>query len=165
MASAATDETRKLWDMIRHIRVCMMTTIEEDGSLRSRPMAGIQDEFAGELWFFTSATSHKTLEIAGHDQINLSYADPRDQSYVSVSGKADLVTDRTLIAEKWTEPVRVWSPKGPDDPDLALLRVAVDRAEYWDSPSATMTYLYGYAKARLTGEASRPGENAKIDLG
>src|SRR3546814_4736602 len=53
----------------------------------------------------------------------------------------------------------LWFPKGLDDPDLALLRVAVEKAEYWDSPSAAMTYLYGYAKSRLTGRPPKGGEN------
>ncbi|MDQ3122831.1 MAG: pyridoxamine 5'-phosphate oxidase family protein [Actinomycetota bacterium] len=32
----------------------MMTTVEADGSLRSRPMWTQGDEFDGSLWFFTS---------------------------------------------------------------------------------------------------------------
>src|SRR3546814_13149145 len=64
----------------------------------------------------------------------------------------------------WSEAVRVWFPKGLDDLDLALLRVTVEKAEYWDSPSATMTYFYGYAKSRLTGKPPDGGGNAKLKL-
>lgn len=164
MGTHSRDEAKKLWSMIKDIEVCMLTTVEEDGSLRSRPMAGQQDEFEGTLWFFTRASSHKTMEVAGHHQVNLSYADPDDQEFVSVSGPAELVRDRTKARELWSEPLRTWFPKGLDDPDLALLRVTVEKAEYWDSPSATMVYLYGYAKARLTGQSPKPGDNAKLDF-
>jgi hypothetical protein len=55
-----------------------------------------------------------------------------------------------------------WFPQGPDDPEVALLKVSVDQAEYWDSPSSTMVYAYGYVKAKLTGQSPDPGDNAKI---
>lgn len=162
MASSAKDEAKKLWEMIRDIHVCMMTTTDDDGTLRSRPMVGMQDEFEGELWFFTRASAHKTAEVDAHRQVNLSYADPNDHRFVSVSGPAELVHDRDRIRELWSAPLRTWFPKGSDDPDLALLRVRVDKAEYWDSPSGAMVYAVGYAKARLTGKPPHPGDNAKL---
>ncbi|HRX82557.1 MAG TPA: pyridoxamine 5'-phosphate oxidase family protein, partial [Pirellulaceae bacterium] len=33
----------------------------------------------------------------------------------------------------WTEELRDWFPVGPSDPDLALIQVDVEEAEYWDS--------------------------------
>lgn len=158
------DEAKKLWELIKDIEVCMMTTIDGDGSLRSRPMWSMQNEFEGELWFFTRASAHKNLEIDAHHQVNLSFADPEDQDYVSISGSAALVRDPDKARELWSEPLRTWFPKGVDDPDLALLRVTVDKAEYWDSPSSAMVYLYGYAKARLTGKPPHPGDNAKLNF-
>src|SRR3546814_4953217 len=71
MATQTGDEAKKLWEMIGDIRICMMTTIDDDGSLRSRPMAGVQDEFEGELWFFTRASSHKAQEVESHRRVNL----------------------------------------------------------------------------------------------
>lgn len=156
--------TRKLWDMIDGIQFAMLTTTDEDGTLRSRPMAAVNDRFDGDLWFFTRASSHKTFEIDRHHEVNLAYSDPDRQNYVSVSGTAELIRDRAKAEELWKEPIRTWFPKGTDDPDLALLRVRVHSAEYWDSPSSAMVYAYGYVKARLTGEPPHPGENRKLDL-
>jgi general stress protein 26 len=69
------------------------------------------------------------------------------------------------IKDKWSEPLRTWFPEGKDDPQLALIRVHPERGEFWDSPSSTVMYLYGYAKAALTGAS--PTELAdvrKVDL-
>lgn len=160
-----SDEVQKLADMIKDCRIAMLCTVDEDGSLRSRPMATIDPEdFDGTLWFFTSAGSHKVLEVKEHQAVNVAYAQPDDQHYVSVSGNASLVRDKARLKELWKEPMRTWFPKGLDDPDIALLRIEVTRAEYWDSPSSAMVYAYGYLKARLTGERANPGENKKIDF-
>lgn len=158
-------DAARLWDMIKDIKICMVTTREPDGSLRSRPMASQQNAFTGELWFLTRAGSAKVEEIESHHDVNLSFVDQDKQRYVSVSGSASLVRDRELITQHWSEMARIWFPDGPADPRLALLRVAVHKAEYWDGPTSAMVVAYDYAKARLTGKPQRVGENVKLDLG
>lgn len=156
-------KVRKLWDLIRDIRVAMLTSMDGD-VLRSRPMVASQREFGGELWFFTRAHSHKVAEVTAEDRVALSYADPSNETYVSISGRAALDREPATIAEHWSEVMRTWFPKGKDDPEIALLRVTVEQAEYWDAPSSTMVHAYGYAKAVLTGRSPHPGDTAKMDL-
>jgi hypothetical protein len=61
--------------------------------------------------------------------------------------------------------LKAWFPDGLGDPDLALLRVRVEKAEYWDAPSSKMVQLAGFVKAIVTGQrADDLGENEKIDL-
>jgi hypothetical protein len=45
---------------------------------------------------------------------------------------------------------------------VALLKVTVEAAEYWDAPNSMMVHAYGYVKAALTGEPPHPGENRKV---
>ena len=158
-----TDDTAKLWDLIKTVEIAMLVT--EDGEhLRSRPMAMSQKSFDGTLWFFTSVSSHKVTEVAEDHRVNLSFAHPGKQDYVSVSGRANLVQDRTAIDEHWSEATRVWFPKGKDDPNLAMLKVTVQQAEYWDAPSSAMLHAYGYVKAVATGKAPEPGGHGTIKL-
>ena len=154
----------KVWSMIRDTRVAMLTS-EDNGSLRSRPMVAAQTEFDGHLWFFTRAGSRKVAEVEQEEHVCVSYADPKQENYVSLSGTAHLVRDRAAIDQHWGESVRVWFPKGKDDPEIAMLRVDVDHGEYWDAPSSAMLHLYGYVKARMTGEAPHPGGHAQVNLG
>jgi general stress protein 26 len=153
---------RKLDELIENIRVAMLTTVEEDGSLRSRPMAAPKMAFQGELWFFTSADAPKVAESQQHRQVNVSFADPERHDYVSVSGSASLLYDRQKMEELWSPWFSMWFPQGLKDPNLALLKVDVEKAEYWDAPSSTMVHLYGVVKATLTGKAPRAGEHAKL---
>jgi general stress protein 26 len=153
---------RKLGEMIKDIRVAMLTTMDEDGSLRSRPMAVPQVAFEGELWFLTGADAPKVEEAQQYHQVNVSFADPQHQCYVSISGTATLVRDRQKLEELWSPWLRTWFPQGLDEPNLALLKVEVEKAEYWDASSSTMVQLYGVVKATLTGKAPQAGEHAKL---
>jgi general stress protein 26 len=154
----------KLAGLIKDIEFAMLTTAEEDGSLRSRPMATQRAEFDGDLWFFTHASAPKVGEVERERQVNVAYAAPDDNRYVSVSGRAQVVRDRAKIEELWSAPLKAWFPGGKDDPDIALLRVTVERAEYWDSPSSAVAHAVGFVKAVATGQTYQPGENEKIDL-
>lgn len=166
MADTDSNENinKKLHDLIKDIRFAMLTTVEEDGTLRSRPMATQEFEFDGDLWFFTAAHAPKVDEVQHNQHVNVSYAEPKDQKYVSISGTAQLVRDRAKIEELWNPLFKAWFPQGLDDPELALLKVSVDKAEYWDSPSSKVVRLVGFAKALLTGkQIGNPGDNAKIE--
>lgn len=161
-----SEDIKKLGELIKDIKIAMLTTVDEDGSLRSRPMATQKTEFDGDLWFFTRASAPKVEEIEKHYDVNVSYADPGSNSYVSVSGKAVLLHDLAKTKELWNPLLKAWFPKGLEDPELALLRVKVENAEYWDSPSSTMVQLAGYVKAIATGHTYKasPGEHEKISL-
>ena len=162
--SDRTGDIKKLHDMVKDIRFAMLTTVEEDGTLRSRPMATQEFEFDGDLWFFTSADATKVNEVQHEHHVNVSYAEPKDQKYVSVSGTAQLIRDKSKIEELWNPLFKAWFPEGLNDPQLSLLKVSVDKAEYWDSPSSKVVRLLGFAKALVTGkQIGNPGDNAKIE--
>jgi general stress protein 26 len=161
---ANENDTEKLAKLIKGIRVAMLTTQDDDGTLRSRPMeTQSEKEFDGTLWFFTPLASHKVHEVEREHQVNLSYAAPDDNRYVSVSGLASISRDRAKIDELWSPALKAWFPKGKDDPDVALLKVDVSKAEYWDSPSSTLVKLAGFTKAVLTGQRYEAGENKKLN--
>jgi general stress protein 26 len=154
----------KLAELIKDIRVAMMTTVGDDGTLHSRPMATQDAVFDGHLWFFTSSKSLKAHEVQRDQHVNLSYADPEHERYVSVSGRAEMVRDRKRVEELWNPIHKAWFPRGLDDPELALMRVTIEKAEYWDSPSSTMVQIAGFVKAMVSGERYEPGEHRKITI-
>ncbi len=158
------ENVQRLAELIKDIRVAMMITVMPDGSLRGRPMATQRTEFDGQLWFFTALDSMKVDEVREQQRVNLSYADPDNQRYVSISGRASVVTEPAKVRELWHPAYEAWFPLGLDDPNLGLICVEVDRAEYWDAPSSKMVHLVGFVKAALTGERYEPGENRKIEL-
>lgn len=164
-----TDDLKRLAQSLADIKFTMMTTIGSDGCLYSRPMATLsldQDNFDGKLWFFTEKNSAKVESIEADQHVNLAYAAPEDQRYVSVCGRASLVEDREKIRELWSPTMKAWFPEGIDDPSIALLCIEVETAELWDSPPSKVVQLVGMAKAMATGERYKGEKHREhFDLG
>ena len=157
-------DIEKIERLIDGIKTAMLTTEGEDGRLRSRPMATQPIDPRGSLWFFTNAHTAKIDEVRAHHQVNVSYCDPNDHRYVSISGSARIVREREKIEKLWKPAYATWLPKGRDDPDLALLEVRIEEAEYWDAPLSTMVVLFEFARGLLTGRPYEGGDHEKLDL-
>ena len=159
------DDLEKLRDLIKEIDFCMLTTVDEDGDLHSRPMSSNGEiDGDGDIWFFTNLSSHKVTEIARLPKVNVSFADTENQRYVSVSGTGQLVRDQKKIEALWKPEFKIWFPKGKDDPEIALLKVNLEKAEYWDSPSSTIGYALSFVSSLVTGKQPDMGENKKVEL-
>ena len=153
-------QANDLWEMIKPIKVGMLTT--EGPFIHARPMHLMQDEFNGTLWFFTSRTGDKIDEIQDNATVCVSFADPSKENYISTTGIAQLDTRRDKIEEFWNPFASAYFPKGKDDPDLALLRIDIHKAEYWDGDNSIVKDLFEIAKANITGEQPDMGDNRKV---
>ena len=160
------DASIKLKEKLEDTKLAMMTTRLVGGHLHSRPMYTTQVESTGVLWFFTSDKSGKIKELQNDNHVNLGYINEDDNLYVSVAGRAELVEDKAKMNDLWTPAMKAWFADGLDTPDIALLKITADHAEYWDTSSSTMVHLYGMAKAALTGESARgdAGEHEELDI-
>lgn len=156
------EELRRL---LKGIRFAMLTTLGEDGRFHSRPMATQEVERGGALWFFTGVSSRKVREVNLEPRVSLAYSDPDDNRYVSVWGNGKMVRDPAKAKELWSPALKAWFPKGLEDPELSLLRVDIEGAEYWDNPSSKLVQIVGFAKAVVTGQrATGLGEHGTLDL-
>ena len=164
-AKKSSAEFQKLREMLKDIDFCMLTTVDENNDLHSRPMSLNSDvDQEGNLWFFTSASSHKVSELTRTPKCNVSFAKPDDYRYVSITGTAELVRDKAKLEELWKPELKAWFPKGTDEPDIALLRVEVEKAEYWDNPGSTVAHVISFVSAIIKGKPADWGENKKLDL-
>ena len=151
-------------ELIRGIRVAMLTTVDGDGQLHGRPMATQDFDFDGTLWFFTAANSEKVAELGRDSRVSVAYADEPRSRYVSLSGAAHVVRDPRKMRELWKPILEAWFPGGLDDPELALLEVTVTGGEYWDAPSSRLVRLAGMVKGALTGSGMPAGEHGQVDV-
>ena len=157
-------ELNKVQEIIDSIEVGMLTTMQDDGDHKSRPMQTQKLDADGNLWFFSNRSSHKTEELQKHPSVNVAYADTNSQSYVSVVGKASVVDDPAIKEELWSPIAKAWFPKGLEDPELTVLKVEIKEAEYWDSSSSSMVQAYHIAKAIITGEQNDEGEHGEVKM-
>ena len=163
MTDSKQDSVKKLKELLEAIDFCMMTTID-GGQMRCRPMSTQAAEFDGEVWFFTRDNTHKMDEIAKDDRVCLGYSNPNDNTYVSVSGRGEISKDRAKMEELWNPILKAWFPDGLDDPNICLMKVTAEHAEYWDASSGKLVQLFGFVKALATGQEADYGENKKMDL-
>ncbi len=160
------ESLEKLASLVDDIEFAMLTTVDHDGSLRSRPM-GTQklERSTGTLWFFTSDDSPKSGEIHDDARVNVVYAKPDEHRYVSISGHGEITRDADKLAELWKPTLKAWFPKGLEDPHIALLKVSIEKAEYWDVDTSRMTQLRGLLESLLTGERPQGlAENRKLNI-
>ena len=163
--STTTDDRQKVWELIKDIKIALLVTSDHQSHLHGRPMAAMNKDFGGTLWFASREGTPKLDEIKDDGHVLLAYSEPKSQNYVSVSGHAVVVRDAAKVNALWSEAMRVWFPKGPNDPSIALIEVKVDSAEFWDAPSSAWVHAMGYAKARLTGEPPKDvGENKVVNF-
>nr|WP_315256383.1 pyridoxamine 5'-phosphate oxidase family protein [uncultured Duganella sp.] len=147
------DQINTIAAKVKHIRFGMFTTLDRDQALTSRPLTLQQIDGEGNMWFFTSDEADFTQDLALWQEVNISFSSPAEHLYVSVSGQAYLVRDRAKARELWNPLVRAWYPGGLDDPHLALIRVRIQTAEYWDASTSKMKQLVQLARTAVTGRA------------
>ncbi len=149
----------RLCKLIAHVSAAMLTNLDGEGNLVSRPMAPLEMDRDGAIWFFTDLRSSKVehLRVA-----NLSFTDPSRGTYVSVSGKGEVFTERARIDRLWTPFARPWFPEGPDSPHLGLLRITPATAEYWDASHCKMVHVFAMAASVVAGKPVGLGEHGTL---
>src|SRR5690606_3947406 len=140
-------------ELIKDIEVAMFTTISSDNKILSRPMQTQEVEFDGELWFLTMKDTDKYQEIAANPHVNLAYA---GKSYVSISGTAEFIEDEAKKKEYWSPVFDKMLDTSYDDPNVVLIKVDADSAEYWDSGN-TLKSVKTFVK-KLTNNETKKDE-------
>jgi general stress protein 26 len=141
-----------LEDRIGSLRFAMFTFRDEHDHLASQPMTKQDVDAEGGIWFFVHSATALWDSIAHQPEVNISFSDIDDSTYVSVSGTAERIVDRDKIRSMWNPMVQAWFPAGPEDQHAVLVRVVPHAAEYWDSNDSKMVRLFAVAKAAVTGK-------------
>jgi len=154
-------DTDRVWDLMKKIGFAMLVTRDGD-RLRSRPMSAYLEREENAIYFLTDARRHKDEEIARDPNVNLSFADAGSQKYVSLTGHAVVSNDRARIRELFSTPAKAWWASA-EDPNIRVLKITPDDAEFWDSPGSVISYVK-MAAAAVTGTRPDLGDNRKVSM-
>jgi general stress protein 26 len=158
------DSLEKLGKLINGMDIAMLTTRIGDGRLLSRPLRLQEFDEEGALWFITDRNSHKTEEIRLQPQVNASFASTEHNTYISIAGRASVVFDKARLSQLWTPAMMVFYPDGIDDPDLCLLRVQAESAEYWDGPGGLVGQALYLALTAATRDPGVLSDNERVRI-
>lgn len=161
MANDTAKDVDRAWTLMDKIGFAMLVT-RDGAKLRARPMAAFVERNDNAIYMLTDARRHKDEEIAQHPDINLSFADTGGQKYVSVTGTATVSNDRTRIKQLFSTSARAWWDSA-DDPNIRVLKITPDDAEFWDSPGTMVSYVK-MAAAAVTGSRPDVGTNRKVAI-
>lgn len=143
----------------------MLTTKENDrdAQLRARPMTLVQEEYDGTLYFFSSKSDAKIFEIEHDRDVCITFSDPNNGVYVSLTGKGKVNEDAALIDRYWNDAVGAWFEGGKEDPDLAMIEVKINKGEHWNANENKLVQYFELAKAKvLEGETPDIGEHERF---
>lgn len=159
-----TNDTLTQQDVVEKLRdaeLVMLTTARPDGTLLSHPMTIQSVSEDADIWFFVSLEGGQAEALRSGPHVNLSVAETG--SWLSVAGHARFVEDPALVEQLWNDQARAYFPGGKDDPDLGLLRVSGDSAQFWGMPGGKVAGLAQIVKAKATGERP-PGGTGTTEL-
>ena len=154
-----------LWDLIKETRFCMLAHRHADGTLHAHPLT-TQNRTLGEdgcLYFFVSRSTELGRRLQTDGNVNLSYANVKEDTWVSVTGEARVIEDMEKKKELFNPMAKAWFPGGPEDRDMELVEVRISEAEYWNVKESKLLQLLKMGKAALT--ETRPkgmGEHREV---
>src|SRR5262249_27015208 len=151
-------EIDRVWQVVKKIGTCMLVTSTGEG-MRARPMHALPDRDAGCIWFLTDRRGAKDDEIKDGPVVCLAFSDTASNTYLSITGGAEVLQDVVRAKELWSNEAQAWWPRGPTDPEVRVLRVIPDSAEFWDARGNSITVALKLAAARMTGRTPDLGEN------
>jgi general stress protein 26 len=161
MASPSADDVERAWTLMEKIGFAMLVTLDGE-KLRARPMSAYVRPEENAIYFLADARRHKDEEIARHPNVNLSFADTGGQKYVSLTGRATVSNDRARIKEMFSTPAKAWWDSA-EDPNIRILKVTPEDAEFWDAPGKVISYIK-MAAAAATGSRPDLGDNRKVAM-
>lgn len=132
--------------------------------ITARPMSVRETDEEGNLWFLSSADSHKNFEISEDNRVQLLFMNNTDYEYLSVFGKAFIYKNKSLIEEKWTPIANAWFEDGKEDPKVSVIRVTPDETYYWDTKAGKVVSFLSFAAAAITGKKTDNSDGVEGNL-
>jgi len=158
-----TPQMKKFAELVSDIKIAMFVTIANGNVLQSAPLLTQEIDAEGNLWFLVSKNSHKVSDIENSTHVNVCYT--ASGKYVSVTGSAELVNDDLdKIHELWSKPYEVWFPNGPNDPNIQLLKVNVEKVEYWEGHSYPVSKILEFVKYATGSQQIKVGEHGELTI-
>jgi general stress protein 26 len=151
MASPVS-ERRRVRTLLQNAGVGILMTTDENDSHAGRPMLPLLLENDPHIYFITHQHSRKVTQIAARPKVGLALVGA--DRYIVVIGSASASRDPELIRRLWRPTYRAWFPEGKDDREATVLRIVVERVNYWEPPRSRVVRLWQAIRAVVTRRAS-----------
>jgi len=153
----------KLREMLGKCNVCMFGTFDDESRVTFRPMAHVDVDNLGNIWFFAGVDTPKAAHVNANPNVYLNFSCEKESTYLAIEGVANVSNiNRDRMRELFSPFVKSWFPQGLDDPNLGLMVVHPLEIDYWiKDESKILTYTKMLTKT-ATGVKSMVAEHGKI---
>ncbi len=153
----------KIRTIAGEVKIAMMTTLNENNRMRSRPMQVMQVDDDAAMWFFTDEFAGKTDALRTDNPVVLTFADRENDLYLSLSGRTYLVKDEQKIASIWNPVLNTWFP-GKEKTSLLMIKFVPEQAEYWSKAKSIWEKVFYAGKAIAAGDSYKDGKHDTVQL-
>jgi general stress protein 26 len=146
------EANEKIKELAEKTDVCLFATNLTSLPLTTRPMSTRAVDEEGNIWFFSRAGSHKNMEIAADNRVQLFYANNTGSEYLTIFGTATILKDPAKAKELWSAIAKTWFERGYDDPELTLLKIVPEDGHYWDTKDGKIISLFKMVAGAIVGK-------------
>ena len=126
----------KIYEVISKMQMGTFSTITGEGKPWSRYVMLWGDEDL-TMYLFSRYSARKVDQVKNNTDVHINIGSSGMEKmtpYIQLAGTASVITDPEIKKKYWNESMTKMY-KGPEDPDLALIKVKPERIEYNDFKS------------------------------
>lgn len=153
----------KMTKLVNDIKFAMFLSDLKSQPISAVPMTTKKVDKNGDIWFLSGLNSDHNANVVKSPQVQLLYSDPSDMEFISIYGKASVITEKHILEDLYDKKDDAWFT-GSDDPNLTAIKVVPEEAYYWDTKDNKYVSLFKMGVAAVTGEKQNIGEKGKLDL-
>ena len=120
--------------VVEKARYCSFVTLGPDGSLQARIVDILPPDEDMTMWVGTNPVTRKVAEVRKDPRATLLCFDPAGPAYVTLIGKAEVVTDPAEKARRWKDDWQAFYKDKNRGDDYVLIRVRPRRLEIVSYP-------------------------------
>lgn len=128
------------------------TRLRTGGQFNTRPMAVLKVDEDGTCWFLSEKDSQKNFDIAEDPNVQLLFKGSDHADFMSLYGKADMLTEKEKIKELWTPLAKTWFTEGVDDPRISVIRFEPIEGYYWNTKHGQVVAFTKQIIGAVTGK-------------
>lgn len=156
-------DLKTIAETIEEAGVCMITTVDHNGGLSSRPMIVQELDEEGSLWFFVLTNSNLMNEIRRIPVVNITFTAGK-KIFISALAIGYEAFDKEKMQQLWDPAFKKLFHSGSDADEITILKLDLQEVEYWGTPHSPVFRIVDFVR-NITGDEN-PQEliYEKVDL-
>ena len=128
---------------------CFLVSQGSSGGANARLMQPFALTPDWVVWCGANPDSRKVEEVCKDERVTLGYAYAVEGAYVTLVGRAEIVTDLDLRRRHWRESFTEFWPEGPEGENYVLIKFVPDRIELMNIAQGVAPEPHGLRPAVL----------------